>query len=445
MSRTPAPDEARRAIEEAAAGARAVDFWDARPGLALILDWARARLASPYATLGEVLAGVIGRVQPVVQLPPLIGGPGSLNMLIAAVGPSGEGKGAARACALEAVNWNGRGLHQVMIGTGEGLERTFGNGVKDKELGYRVNRTQWRALFVCHEVDQLAALMARRGATLSPTLRQVYSGEDLGHGNADPERRIIISRHEYRAVAIVGVQPGRGEALLGDADGGLPQRFVWLPTTDPDIPEVAPETPRCIQWQLPRDIAHLDDDVAVMVKPEVLEVCEAATTAIVSARRARLRGDGDALDGHALYTREKVAAALALYEGRVHVSEEDWQLAGHLMSVSDWTRERIANALRQAEEQRNDARGQAEARRARIVSAAAEEDRLRKAQARILTVLRNRLGWTSQSDLRRQLRSDHRDCFPEAIERLLKDDLIAEQKTAPGHGVTGSEYAVKDG
>ena len=104
MSRTPSPDEARKAVEQAAVDARTGDFWDARPGLGLIRDWARARLASPYATLGEVLTGVTGRVQPAVQLPALIGGPGSLNMLIAAVGPSGEGKGAARACALEAID-----------------------------------------------------------------------------------------------------------------------------------------------------------------------------------------------------------------------------------------------------------------------------------------------------------------------------------------------------
>jgi hypothetical protein len=418
------------------------EFWQARAGLTKLRDWARARLASPYAVLGEILAGVTGRVQPAVQLPALIGGPGSLNMLIAAVGPSGEGKGAARACALEAVDWGDQDLHLVMIGTGEGLERTFGVGVKDKMLGYGVQRTQWRAVFVAHEVDQLAALMARKGATLSPTLRQVYSGEDLGHGNADPERRVVIPRHQYRAVAIIGVQPGRGETLLGDADGGLPQRFLWLPTTDPDIPDEAPAAPARIEWQLPDGIAHLADND--FTRPVVMQVCAVAETAIVSARRARMRGDGDALDGHALYTREKVAAAFALYDGRLNVSEEDWQLAGHLMHVSDLTRERIANALRRAEEQRNDARGQAEAKRARIVSEAAEQDRLRKAQARILTVLRERSGWVSQSDLRRQLRSDHRDCFPEAIERLLKDDLITERKTAPGHGATGAEYAVKD-
>jgi hypothetical protein len=220
----------------AAAETRSGNFWEVREDLQRVQDWARARRAAPYAVLGEVLAGVIGRTPPAVQLTPFIGGPGSLNSLIAAVGPSGEGKGAAATCCAAAVDWDNRDLDLIPIGTGEGLERTFGIGQKDKLNGYAVTRTRWRALFVVREVDHLAALMARKGATLSPTLRQVYSGEELGHANADPERRVVIGRHQYRACAIVGVQPGRGEALLADADGGLPQRFLWLPTTDPDIP-----------------------------------------------------------------------------------------------------------------------------------------------------------------------------------------------------------------
>jgi len=40
----------------------------------------------------------------------------------------------------------------VLLGTGEGLERTFGTGRKDKTLGYVTERTRYRALFVAHEV-----------------------------------------------------------------------------------------------------------------------------------------------------------------------------------------------------------------------------------------------------------------------------------------------------
>jgi hypothetical protein len=338
------------------------------------------------------------------------------------------------------VDWADRGLDVIPLGTGEGLERTFGTGVKDKALGYDVKRTRWRALFIAREVDQVAALMARKGATLSPTLRQVYSGEELGHANADPERRVVIGRHEYRACAIVGVQPGRGEALLGDADGGLPQRFLWLPTTDPGIPDEKPDDPAPIQWQPPAEIADLaDNDLSL---PRVMQVCDTAAATIDRARVWRMRGDGDALDGHSLYTRLKIGAALALYTGRFTVDDEDWELAGHLMTVSDHTRGRIAEALRRAEEARNDARGRAEARRTQIVSDATAQNQLQSTENRIMTVLRQQEGWLAHGRLRQQLSTAQRDCFPEAIERLLKDELIEVRSTAAGHGATGLEYAV---
>jgi hypothetical protein len=442
VSRSPSPDEARAAVEQAGAEARSGDFWDARRGLALIRDWARSRRASPYAVLGEVVAGAICRTQPAVRLPSLIGGPGSLNSLFAMVGPSGEGKGAAAACSLEAVDWAGVEVDIVMLGTGEGVVHTFGAGRKDKQLGYEVIRTRWRALLVVREIDHLGALMARQGATVSPVLRQVYSGEELGFGNAEAERRVIIPRHEYRGCVTVGVQPGRGETLLADADGGLPQRFCWLPTTDPDIPDQKPDDPSQIQWKpAPEIIGLADHDFTC---PRVMDVCLQARDAVDQARVARMRGQGDALDGHALYTREKVAAGLALYDGRLGVSEEDWQLAGHLMFVSDITRQGVTNALRRAQEHRNRVRGESEAARARIVARATETDIQQRVADRIKTVLRKRNDWVAGSRLRGELRSEHRSYFRETIEALCESGAITARDTAPGHGIGGTAYRLKD-
>jgi hypothetical protein len=142
------------------------------------------------------------------------------------------------------MDWGSTRLEIVPIGTGEGLERSFAVGKRDGETGYQVIRTTWRVLFVAREIDQIAAITSRRGATLSATLSQMYSGEELGHANADAERRVIIPRHSYRAALTMGVRPGRGAVLLDDADGGLPQRVFWMPATDPDIPAAPPRRHR---------------------------------------------------------------------------------------------------------------------------------------------------------------------------------------------------------
>lgn len=64
-------------------------------------EWARARYMSPWAVLFGVLLRVAASVPPEVQLPPVVGGRASLNLLCAFVGSSGTGKGnSAKVAAL---------------------------------------------------------------------------------------------------------------------------------------------------------------------------------------------------------------------------------------------------------------------------------------------------------------------------------------------------------
>jgi hypothetical protein len=67
-----------------------------------------------------------------------------------------------------------------------------------------------------------------------------------------------------------------------------------------------------------------------------LTVPEVAWQAIRAHRLAVLREDPhvDPLDGHALLTRLKVAAALMALEGRTLIGTADWSLAGYVMDVS---------------------------------------------------------------------------------------------------------------
>ncbi len=73
-----------------------------------------------------------------------------------------------------------------------------------------------------------------------PELRKLWMGEQLGFNNASKATRSILAAHSYRASLIVGVQPIKAGPLLDDADGGTPQRFMFLPVGDPDAPEIAP-------------------------------------------------------------------------------------------------------------------------------------------------------------------------------------------------------------
>src|SRR3712207_4800514 len=99
-----------------------------------------------------------------------------------------------------------------------------------------------------------------------------------------------------------------------------------------------------------------------------MAVCEEAIDTIEEAHWLRSRGEGDPLDGHALYTRLKVAAALALLDKRLEVTADDWRLSGRIMAQSDETRAGVQRTLREQASEANISRARAEAARAVVVA-----------------------------------------------------------------------------
>jgi hypothetical protein len=436
-------------------------FWAAASELTAVLGWARARRAGPYALLGEILLQVGARIPPQIVLPPLgavadgqTQGAASLNQLIASVGRSGLSKGESHQLAAEVATWPQKidGPVYLPLGSGEGISATYAAMMKDDQKQWVMVRLAWSAIFAVTEIDRLAALMGRRAATIGGVLRSMWSGEPIGEANASEERRRYVPRHGYRAGVVVHVQPGRAGALLNadEAAAGTPQRVLWLPASDPGIPDTAPPAPAPILWSPHEDItlAAADLDTAGMdqlgsLPLTVMPVCPAARAMIDRAAVARHRGEAGALDGHALLVREKLAAVLAAFLGRFEVTDEDWQLAGHLMAVSDATRAAVARELRQADEERNEARGRSDAKRAKIVREDEEADHIGKAAQRILTVLGRGGAEMSRSDLRRQVASRLRDYLDDAAEQLAKNGDIEISYTSrhgAGHGGDGARY-----
>lgn len=310
------------------------DWWDARPWLRHIHTFARSRMVSPYSLLAITLVRVCAQTPPWYQLPAIIGGRGSLNLFCALVGPSGAGKTAVTAASDELLPWADKWVH---IGSGEGLAHTYATKVKaenpDQPGKYRyvLDQHTYRAAVIVDEIDTLTALGARQGATLMPTLRSAWSGSSFGFGYADPTKRLSLAPHSYRLGLVAGAQPTRCETLFDEADAGTPQRFVWAPLTDPGAPDEPPENPGPLpEPTLPR-VSRFD--------PQVIEVPEVLRHAVLANRRHVVRtGDTSGLDGHALLNRVKIAAAVALIEGRGTVTDDDWELAGTIQTTSDQTR-----------------------------------------------------------------------------------------------------------
>jgi hypothetical protein len=326
-------------------------FWEARPLLAHIKRGALERMASPWSVLGAVLARACCEIPTAVALPPIVGSPASLNVAVAIVAASGEGKGISSSVARDLLLWP-QGLPEPNLGTGEGVVATYarparrrhGDEGDEGEGDDRPPEIEWltdRALFRVDEVDSIGAQAARRGATVMPVIRSAWSGSALGFAIANRDNRLILPAHSYRFACVLDVQPGRAQFLLkgAEASGGTAQRMLWFPARDTRIVyrrERASVRP--VVFSRPRlDVVDFERQSGL----SLVDVCGRAWDEVGTARADVMSGRAtpDPLDGHAMLNRLKVAAILGFLDGRWSVTEEDWDLASVVMATSKATRD----------------------------------------------------------------------------------------------------------
>jgi Protein of unknown function (DUF3987) len=403
-------------------------FWTARPILTHLHEFARARRVSPWAALGVALARVCTATPRFIVLPPLVGSTVSLNTFVGLVGPSGAGKDAAARAAEDAVPVGH--LDTAGVGSGEGIAHQFMTYRKpNARTGDAGGLEQYREalLMTAAEVDTLAALRQRQASTLLPELRKAWTGDALGFAYVDKEKRLSVGRHQYRLCLVVGIQPERAGPILDDADAGTPQRFLWLPATDPEVPDMPPAEPEpWTDWKLP-DWGYADAHGR-----NVLTVCQTAREVIDTARVARLRGDGDALDGHALLCRLKVAAVLAILDVRADVNDEDWNLAGVIAAKSERTRHGVVSVLADKQRAANTARGKAEADRVEVIRETVSDKAIKRVGAQVARKLAARSYGMGHAELLRCFSSADRDYLDPAIERLVEAGQVILDDQYPG-------------
>lgn len=413
-------------------------FWKSRPVLTHIHDFARARCVGPWAVLGTVLARVVAATPAMVQLPPTIGSHASLNLFVGLVGESGDGKDSARRVARDAVALGpDEGFREFPLGSGEGLSHMFmrqEKGVADPVM--------WNSstLVIIGEIDTLAALMQRQSSTVASQLRQAAMGEQLGMFYVDQAKRMMVPEHQYRLSLVAGIQPARSDVLLADSAGGTPQRFVWLPAGDPGAPDDEPDEPPPVRWTRPAWI-HARQDTSAGHACRVVDLPDLVTSTIKATRKAKLRGQGDALDGHALLTRTKVAAALAILDGRTSVDPEDWELAGAVMAVSDGQRARCQRALAAESRRANHGKAVAEAERAVVVAEHTDQAAVGRCAQAVKRKLAQSTGRVAHNELRRAVAYAHRKHFETAVDALTAAGEVTVEHTEY-RSQTGRTYAL---
>lgn len=376
-------------------------IWQQRDTLETIQQWAYARMCSPWAVLGVCIARALTTIPPWITLPPIIGGRGSLNYFVALVGPSGTGKGAAEAIAPEIIT---NDIYTAPAGSGEGLAHQYIH-IEKREI----IRDRQAVLFSIPEIDTLMSVGNRTGSTILSKLRSAFSGEEIGFSYADPTKRLLVGAHNYRLCLVMGVQPEKAAPLLGDGGGGTPQRFLWLPSTDPNITIGRPDTPP------PLNIPDTRDWVG---RPRNLTIPTTVEETLLNEHVKRARGEGDALDGHALFVREKTAQALAVLDGRMDMNEHDWHLSGLVMTKSTETRTDIDRILTEVNYRQNTETGRAQGQVRVALDDTVTETRIRTVGQRIVANLAKHGPETIGASSHR-IWSKYRDYYDDALKTQI--------------------------
>ncbi len=422
-------------------------FWTARSGLTQIRQAAHSRTRSADVVFHAVLARIAAAVPHTLKLPAIVGSPASLCYFVAVVGPPASGKSSSYAIAGELVPVGDHVVDSLPVGSGEGMVEVLFDMVKEKDpvtdKWVHVKRqVKHNAIVYIDEGDALTALGAKSGATTLSMLRSAWSGHTLGQTNASNERKRIVPAGQHSYGLVMALQPTLAGPLLEDVAAGTPQRFGWAWAIDPTIPDDLPAWPGRLALTLPV-VGELERIKRVpsagYVRHEVT-VAPAIVEGIRRRNRAAARGEMeiDAHDAHADLLQLKVAALLAILDGRIGLSEEDWELAGVVKTTSVAVRRHVQGAVLADATGRERALATKFASRAVTADDATRLNRLDRAANRLCDVVSRHGGEMLVSQARRELRS-YRDVFEEAIDYAVDRDWLTEE-SEPSH--TGDDKRI---
>jgi hypothetical protein len=415
-------------------------FWNARPQLEHIRTAAHSRLLSAPAVLHAVLARIAAQSPHTIELPPIVGTTAPLCFFATLIAAPGVGKSSANGVAAALVpNLLNDGMRehdqfadQLPLGSGEGLVDVLCAFVKEETADGKKNvkrQVRNNAFVFVDEGQVLAELGGRSGSTLLPTLRTIWSGGVLGSTNASAERKRLVPGGGYSFGVVVAIQEGHAGALLNDVAAGTPQRFAWARGTDPTVPDVSPDWPGPLGWELPGFAAmcRIEDQSGRWGDRHPLPVAPEIVDEIRDRSRSRIRGETtvDQYDAHSDLLRLKMAALLAILDGRLDVGIEDWRLAEVMKNSSDAVRDSVIAIAVEEARQKESATSARHAARHVAADTAIEESRTFTAARKIAAKVHDEPDrWTVRT--MQQAMRRYRDEFTDALDHATDAGWITE-------------------
>jgi hypothetical protein len=313
--------------------------------------------------------------------------------------------------------------------------------------------TRVSLLFSVDEVKLMETQLGRTGSTLGPFLNTAWTGVGMATQNADHTRTRNVLEHRYRLAVVSGVQPTNADSILSAADSGFPQRWLWMPTYDPEAGREPGGAVPSWDWPVLGAPVVVDADGVITYPPlRVMGIPDAALDAIKAAYAANnvpidaAVSVTTALDSHAVLNRLKVAALFALLDVRTDESDDDWRLAGVVLEVSDLTRTQIQRVLARESSERQDYIAVRAGRTAAITDEARRETKVSRAASGLRRWLATHEGEHPEGALRRAIRFDEEAVFEAALALLVEGgELVDLGERTARNGQTARYYRTPGG
>lgn len=394
-------------------------FWSA-PGLSVIQGTVdRAKKVTRWHALGAALAWTSANISTTAY----IGGEGtgwpkgSLNLFVCNIAGAGGGKNATASLAEDMVKFD-----------------TFGTATfTDMQPGH-ARVTGFKTKEGIEKLIAIPEAVTPEPGEVSQWLANLWTGDDMSSPLATRGLSRRIRRLSYRVALLASTQSSYADAVLNRRDGGLTQRFLFFPRVASVEGRIRDGSPAPAPIRVGPGVYGHDGQVPYSPR--------AAAEMTFNADRADaddvLSWDNFAVsdvtrNGHRDQLRAKTAAIVnVLNGGDVAVTDESWDIAGHIVDVSELT---ALMAARQAKAEAKKLKTAAEADRAEVKGDA-------EAQAldrRVLDVIDTLSGGERRqavmySKIKQRLGKRQRDMLDDALARLKADGSIGEKDYGAGKG-----------
>jgi hypothetical protein len=313
-----------------------VDLWSLTPQLRHVKQAADKMGRNPFALLACLLARILAEAPAGIYLPGsedgAIGNRAALNLGVALVGTSGQGKTSIISNSSSLLG--PRNTVEGHPSTGQGLIQTY---LRPDADGNNVLIDDPRAFFFEDEIEKLGALGVDTGSTLFGEIRTMLTGGATGTNNATRERQRFLPAGSYNFQLVLGVQPAKAGVLLDGQDAGTPQRFIWAQVTAPNDAlrsRDRPEWPGQLEWNdsffMPLEVL----DPIVTYPDWILEELEEHDFKV---SQEGLQGGELSRFGHQNLLRLKVAAGVAFLHESIAIEDLHVEIADIILAASKKT------------------------------------------------------------------------------------------------------------